>query len=165
MDSLFSKNIHQLIQHVIYHTLGFRFPDIHGTGRISVFSTVPLHHIWIKIFQLCIFVPVAHGVENRNDVDIVVLSISDKHFPFLRGNRIRIFAGFRIALKGKGILYIGHIHITFYIRQPSDNVLEIFHGGYLSSGNIIGKTAHRHCGFIMYGQRKDFPIVQAEQLP
>ena len=76
MDGLaFGEDFRQLVQHIEDHLLGFRFSHIHGGAGSAVGIIVLLEHIGVEGFQLGVLIPVADGVEDGDDCNIIVFCV------------------------------------------------------------------------------------------
>ena len=159
-----AEDVGQLVEHIMDHLPGLRLPDIHRGAGGPVGVVILPDHIGIEVFQLRVFIPVAHGIENGDDLDIVVLRVFDQFLPFFLGHRVGVFSRSRIPLILEGVLHIGHINVAFYKGHPSDDILEVLQRGDLASGDIIGYASERHGRPVPDLQRADLAAVQLKQL-
>jgi hypothetical protein len=70
-----AEYIREFVQHIIDHLLGFGFSHIHGGTGQAVGIVVLLDHVGIEELKLRVLVPVADGVEDGDEGDVIVLGI------------------------------------------------------------------------------------------
>ena len=160
----FGKYFRQFIQHIIDHLLGFGLSYVdRGTGS-ALGVIVLFDHIGIEVFQFRVLVPVADGIEDGDDLDVIILCVFDQFFPLFLLNGVGELTGFGILFKLKSILHVGHIDVALDVGHSPDNILEVLQCGDLASGNVIGNATQRHGGPVFDLQQADLAVIQLEQL-